>query len=95
MSNPWLKHVKDYAEKNNISYACALSLKQCRETYKSKDDINKDQIKKVAEKFVDELRKMQDRDKPLLRMKYNRYNKDVKQYIDNSHSKLLKELLSK
>ena len=33
MSNPWVKHVKDYAEKNNLSYMCAMSTPACKASY--------------------------------------------------------------
>ena len=31
--NAWVQHVKQYAADNNLSYACALSTPNCRETY--------------------------------------------------------------
>ncbi len=33
MSNSWIEHVKKYAKDNNLSYACALSTSQCKNTY--------------------------------------------------------------
>ena len=32
--NAWIQHVKKYATDNNLSYACALSTPNCRETYR-------------------------------------------------------------
>ena len=33
MSNAWIEHVKKYAKDNNLSYACALSTPDCKNTY--------------------------------------------------------------
>jgi len=33
MSNPWIEHVKKYASQHNLSYACALSTPECKESY--------------------------------------------------------------
>ena len=33
MSNPWVEHIKKYAKANNISYGCALSTPECKNTY--------------------------------------------------------------
>ena len=34
--NPWIKHVKEYANYHNISYACAIT--KAKESYKQKDN---------------------------------------------------------
>ena len=34
--NPWVTHVKAFASQNGISYACALSMPECREKYRKK-----------------------------------------------------------
>ena len=34
--NPWVTHVKAFASQNGISYACALSMPECREKYHKK-----------------------------------------------------------
>ena len=33
MTNKWIEHVRKYAKDNNISYACALSTPECKNTY--------------------------------------------------------------
>ena len=33
MTNPWVEHIKKYAKANNISYGCALSTPECKNTY--------------------------------------------------------------
>ena len=34
MTNPWVEHIKKYAKDNNLSYGCALSTPECKNTYK-------------------------------------------------------------
>lgn len=34
--NPWIKHVKEFALKHNISYRDALKNPQCKASYKKK-----------------------------------------------------------
>ena len=34
MVNKWVEHIKTFAKKNNLSYACALSNKECINSYK-------------------------------------------------------------
>ena len=34
MTNPWVEHIKKYAKDHNISYACALSTPECKNTYR-------------------------------------------------------------
>ena len=31
--NAWIQHVRNFAEENNLSYACALSDPRCKESY--------------------------------------------------------------
>jgi hypothetical protein len=33
MTNSWIDHIRKYAKDNNLSYACALSTPQCKNTY--------------------------------------------------------------
>jgi len=33
MPNAWIEHVRNFAEENNLSYACALSDPRCKESY--------------------------------------------------------------
>jgi hypothetical protein len=49
MSNPWVKHVKAYAKKNNISYMCAVT--EASKTYKKKT-AKKTNVKKAAKKTL-------------------------------------------
>jgi hypothetical protein len=34
MTNAWIEHIKKYAKDNNLSYGCALSTPECKNTYK-------------------------------------------------------------
>ncbi len=34
MTNPWVEHIKKYAKDNNLSYGCALSTPECKNTYR-------------------------------------------------------------
>ncbi len=34
MTNPWVEHIKKYAKDHNISYGCALSTPECKNTYR-------------------------------------------------------------
>ena len=54
-ANPWIDHIKAYAKKNNITYGCALSLPDCKNTYKKKSEkkADKKKDKKKADKEVD------------------------------------------
>ncbi len=33
MTNPWVEHIKKNAKDNNLSYGCALSTPECKNTY--------------------------------------------------------------
>ena len=35
MTNLWIEHVRQFAKENGLSYGCALSTAECRESYKS------------------------------------------------------------
>ena len=38
MVNKWVEHIKTFAKKNNLTYACALSNKECINSYKKLKD---------------------------------------------------------
>lgn len=46
MPNRWVEHVKSFAAKNNLSYGCALSKPECKETYRAKYGVSKKLTKK-------------------------------------------------
>jgi hypothetical protein len=71
MANQWTTHVKDYAQRNNLSYGCALSKPECKAEYREKypKPLTKKQLKAKAEEEArmkaDEARaKAEDEKKP-------------------------------
>ena len=46
MPNRWVDHVKQFAADNNLSYGCALSKPECKETYRAKYGVTKKLTKK-------------------------------------------------
>lgn len=46
MVNKWIEHIKEYSKRNNITYGCALSLKECKDEYNNK---NVKHVKEVKE----------------------------------------------
>ena len=65
MPNAWVTHVKQFAADSNLSYGCALSLPECKDTYKIKIKIKKNQKqknqkKKKEQKFIRNIKKQSD-----------------------------------
>ena len=58
--NPWILHVKNYAQRNDLSYGCALSTPECKEEYqqnkKPKEQDYTKQIYKVADLMRSKLK---------------------------------------
>jgi hypothetical protein len=46
MPNRWVDHVKKFAADNNLSYACALSKPECKDSYRAKYGVSKKLTKK-------------------------------------------------
>ena len=102
MANKWIEHVKEYAKKHNISYACALShpdLKKeyqpvVKKTYKQKRE-EKEQIifTQLKNKILSKIKNMTEDDKPLIKMKFNSLNNNIKEDIKNNHSKYYNKFL--
>ena len=44
--NRWVEHVRKFATDNNLSYGCALSKPECKETYRAKYGVSKKLTKK-------------------------------------------------
>jgi hypothetical protein len=64
MPNQWVSHVKQFAADNNLSYGCALSKPECKETYRAKYGVSKKLSKK------DNIQKMgaEDKDAPNIQL---------------------------
>jgi hypothetical protein len=72
MPNRWVDHVKKFAADNNLSYGCALSKPECKETYRAKYGVTKKLTKKQniemmgAEDFRSKMVATQDKKKKVL-----------------------------
>lgn len=96
MSNPWVKHVKDYAEKNNLSYMCAMSTPPCKASYVKPTPVKKSKTTVAIpfvntfipkEKFISpEIRKQNEID--FQKRKEERQNK-LKKIQDDYYNKLV------
>ena len=53
MPNKWVEHVKAFAAKNNLSYACALSKPECKQSYQKYDPSKTKIMSKEKRKEVD------------------------------------------
>jgi hypothetical protein len=56
MPNAWVEHIKKYAKDNNVSYGCALSMPDCKESYKNKKKRTKN--KRIKNKRIKTLYKI-------------------------------------
>ena len=45
-TNKWVSHVRAFAAQNNLSYACALSTPECKDSYRAKYGVSKKLSKK-------------------------------------------------
>ena len=64
MPNRWVSHVKEFAADNNLSYGCALSKPECKETYRAKYGVSK----KLTKKQNIEMMGAEDFDAPNIQM---------------------------
>jgi hypothetical protein len=67
MTNAWILHIKKFAKDTNSTYGCALSNPKCRETYKTKKDLEKPKpvTKKDLEKPKPVTKKDLEKPKPV------------------------------
>jgi len=78
MSSPWVKHVRNYAEKNNLSYMCAQTTPDCKASY-IKPEKNK-KIKVIDNKPlipIIKLEEVQTNIKPVKEKKKSKYKLQV------------------
>ena len=108
MTNSWIEHIRKYAKDNNLSYACALSTPQCKNTYnkqpssksKKKTDckicnMNKEpqNPKKIKPKYVLEFDKKSSRTVDIIENDGNRNEKRrLMKSLMNSSKKDMKAL---
>ena len=104
MVNKWIKHVQDYAQKNNLSYGCALSKPDLKDGYipsvkmsnKEKMKLKDDAIVKgIVNSLVKRIKLMTDADHPIVLMKYHAASSDVKDIIKRDYSSYYSKLVSK
>jgi hypothetical protein len=57
--------------------------------------VKNENIKLTSNNFARELKSMKDKDKPLLRMRFNKYSKLMQEHIEKQYPDLLKELKTK
>jgi len=38
VNNPWIEHVRNFAKANNVSYLCAITMPECKASYRNKSD---------------------------------------------------------
>jgi hypothetical protein len=62
--NRWVDHVKSFAAKNNLSYGCALSKPECKESYRAKYGVSK----KLSKKQNIEMMGAEDFDAPNMKL---------------------------
>ena len=103
MVNPWILHIKEYAKKNNVSYACALSKPDIKEGYQtSSKKSKKEKDDEKAQFYINQninilknrVKNMEENDKPILRMKFNSYNSQVKEGFKSKYPKYYDKLFN-
>jgi hypothetical protein len=77
MPNAWVEHIKKYAKKNNLSYSCAMTMPDCKNSYK------KTKESKTKETKINESNPYTKYDKPIGPVKpkvtkpYTKYDKPI------------------
>jgi RNA polymerase primary sigma factor len=60
MPNAWVEHIKKYAKENNLSYSCAMTMPDCKNSYKktkeSKTKESKTKESKTKESKIKETK---------------------------------------
>jgi len=103
-NNKWIDHVKNYAHENNLSYACALSQPNVKTNYEKV--IKKTRRQQVKEKLEimkyqnieflkNKIKNMSDDDIPIIRMKFNSYNKEIRDGLKEKYPIYYEKLMSK
>jgi hypothetical protein len=108
MSNPWVKHIRNFAEKHKMSYACALTSPECRSSYtkmsederkKSKEELKKKKEREIEETVRDicatianKVRNEDESKFPYVRLRFNKTSDRVKQYFIKHYAREYKKL---
>jgi hypothetical protein len=95
MSNPWVNHIKQFAQDKGITYACALTNPDCKASYVKISDKMKNNVATIASHLA---KKVQDEDEsrlPYLRLQFNKTSKNVKEYFKEHFKSEYKQLFPK
>ena len=103
-NNKWINHVKKYANENNLTYACALSNPNVKTNYEKV--IKKGRKQQVKEKLEimkvqnieflkNKIKNMSDDDIPIIRIKFNSYNKEIRDGVKVKYPNYYEKLFSK
>ena len=89
MPNKWVEWVRSYANRNGLSYACALSQPECKDSYRAKFGV----AKKVPQKMERERMGLEDINiKPPPRRKPAQHSKEAfKMTAEDIRSRLMRE----
>ena len=104
MGNKWINYNKKYAKEHNLSYACALSQADIKNNYEKVIKLSRKQ--KVEEKLKimkiqnieflkNKIKNMSDDDIPIIRMKFNSYNKEIRDGLKEKYPIYYEKLMSK
>jgi TRAP-type C4-dicarboxylate transport system substrate-binding protein len=104
MPHKWIDHVKEFAKKNNISYACALThpdLKKdyqpvIKKSYKEKREEKQNIIiNQMTQQLINKIKNMNADEKPLVLMKFNGASKPIQDNIKTNYPKYYNKLFTK
>ena len=105
MTNPWVQHVQQFAKENNKAYGCAISDPACTASYTKVVKISKKQKRDERNKYyydqfkydmIDRIKNIkEDSEKPIIRMKFNMLNKNIKEDIKQNYRKYYDKLFNK
>ena len=101
MTNSWITHVKKWAADNNKSYGCAISDKDCKDSYikpvkKTKKELRQEKEhlinSQIRNNLLNRIKNMTEDEKPLLKMRFNSLSDTIKKDIKENYNKYYKEL---
>jgi uncharacterized protein YwqG len=102
MVNPWFQHLKTYALKNNMSYACASTDHNCKNEYKKitpikrkkeeEDRIETEKLFKASAKnFVKRIKEANESELHLLKTQFRRRVIEFQNYFKDNYNEYCKK----
>ena len=94
--NPWVEHIKTWAAQNGHSYACALSMKECKDSYNKVDyTARKEQQEKQRQVglhntvvyYIEKLKNANEQQLPVIRSNIRSKPDAFKNYFKNTWPK--------